>query len=705
MSTPPLDSLPLKSLPFGAVLLAERGVPLEEMRRDLQNMAELGFNTVVLYPSVSRWDAPRPGDTAFATIDALMDCCAGLGLKVVLELQGQVMQDADAPECFGYAQAESYRENGFHQPHKEALLEQYLREVATHFKGHPALLAYDIFNEIGNCSRSPETILAFTAYLQKQYGGGIQALNDAWATYFTAFDAITKVPPNFRVWSWSSVVAERDWQRFRSADFTAQMHWWRSVIREVDPDTPLFADVLGSDVLHNRTGSYFGASDWDVVEASDVLGLSCYANMLGKIWWKSDAWLWPQFWRHALSVADGKQTIISELMTQNRCLFPTEHSSMSDEIALWSYQAVFHGIQGLIYWKYRPFRRGRQVAGRGLTDFDGTPNDFARQASEVARFVQEHASALTCSRPDDSGCAIVFDPDMERLLTAIGEGEATTPPGTFYTDAHRGWFQALWRSGISPRYLAPQRLKDVGIPDDIRVLIAPCLPALTPAFAESLAAFMKRGGTLVTDARFGLLDNDGNLQHYAPGFGLHELTGIEEANFSCRGSRTISLPGHELPLHNDYFQTLRCADEVEIPLRTDDGLPALAKRKLGEGDYLHIPFVLGHKMEQAASREATLAYCDVLMQLLRPRLTPTVSLIEKGPRTDVSVLLLPDGRPWHIGITNFSPDEDRVRLALPKNTTIANPDQCNLCETNGRNVCVGIQARSSVSVRLEQAAR
>ncbi|MBC2601587.1 beta-galactosidase [Puniceicoccus vermicola] len=695
-----IDHLALKSIPFGVVLLAERGVSLIETRNDLENIAALGFNTVVLYPSVSRWDADIPGDLAFDTIDSILDVCAELNLQVILELQGQVMQDADAPESSGYAQASNYRENGFHQPAKEVLLATYLRAVAAHFRGHPALLAYDLFNEVGNHSRSPETIQAFTEYLAGQYDGNIQALNHAWATYFPDFESITRVPPNYRVWSWSSVVAERDWQRFRSADFATQIRRWRVIIREVDPDTPLFVDVLGSDVLHNRTDDYFGVSDWDISETTDILGLSCYANMLGPRWWESDAWQWPQFWRHAISVADGKQTMISELMTANRSLFPTEGSSMTDEIGLWSYQAVFHGIQGMIYWKYRPFRRGRQVSGRGLTDFDGTPNRHAHQASKVAKFVVENAVSLAESHPDTAGCAIVFDPDMERLFSAIGEGEATVPPKPFYTDTHRGWFQAFWKSGIAPCYLTPARIAAQGIPAAIRVLVVPCLPGITTEFAESIRDFVQRGGTLVTESRFGLLDIDGNLQPHAPGFGLQEITGFEERGFHCRGEHRIPLPESELVLQGDYFQEIDCPADTEILVATESNHPALVQRSASTGQCLHVPFLLGHKVERGESHSQALTYFNVLLERLRPHLTPSVVVREKSPLLDISVLLRANGTPWLIGLTNFDHATGTVTLRLPKGTELAENTPFDNLTKEGRTITVTLPKRSAHAVKL-----
>jgi len=660
--------LALGMIPFGVVVLVEPGVSRDEMCRDLDNIRALDFNTVVLYPSVSRWEGEPFGHTAFGAIDTVMDDCAERGLKVVLELQGQVMQDADAPECFplpvGFPSG-NYRENGFHQPAKEALLRRYFREVVAHFKGHPALLAYDLFNEIGNDSRSPGVIRAFVEFLRSQYGGDVVVLNRAWATYFSSFEAIAAIPTDYRVWSWTSVVAERDWQRFRSSDFTSQIAWWRTLVREIDPDIPLFIDVLGSDVLINRTDPYYGVSDWDAVAQSDILGLSCYANMLDPEWWRKDAWLWPQFWRHARSVAGGKQVVISEMMTQNRTLFPREKSSMTDELRLWSHQALFHGIQGMIYWKYRPFRRGRQVGGRGLTDFSGEPNHFARQASEAAGFAMRHAALLREAKPDDAGCCILFDPEAERLYAAIGFGSDDGKPSTFYTGCHRGWFRALWAHGISPSYVTPARLY-AGITESVRLLVVPCLASVTSALAALLKKFVEDGGTLLTESRFGLLDGDGNLWDHAPGAGLHQFLAMEEINFSARFQASAALPGGTLIFQDDFFQEIRLSNPARPALHTAGGAVLLSESQIGKGRHFHIPFLFGHKIEHEESTAGALAFFSVLAEKIRPALHWTIEVISKDCLVDISVLLDSQGRPRMAGICNFAHKPASILLRHPR---------------------------------------
>ena len=69
---------------LGTVFLIEQDVPRETIKRDLENIAGLGMNLVVLWPPMSRWDAADGVSVAFDTVDFVMDACAELGLAAVL---------------------------------------------------------------------------------------------------------------------------------------------------------------------------------------------------------------------------------------------------------------------------------------------------------------------------------------------------------------------------------------------------------------------------------------------------------------------------------------------------------------------------------------------------------------------------------------------------------------------------------------------
>jgi len=687
--------LTLGCIPYGTVYLVDPELSSEEQRRDLETIRGLNFNTVVLWPVMSRWDADPPGEIAFDSVDRVMDWCAELGLKAILELQGQNCSFQEAPERIDLPPGTprpNPRDIPINDPLYKLQTRRYLHAVAEHFKGHPALLAYDVFNEVGNISRDEATIGEFVAFLRRQYDGDVSAMNHAWAAFFADFEGVADVPPSFTAWRWSSCVAERDWQRFRTHNFADRLAEWVSWIREVDPDVVVLADVLGVDSMHNRASDYYGITDRQVADRVQVLGLSCYGNLLGKRWWECDAWRWAQWWRSARSAARDKQAIISEMMTQNRTMFPWEGSSMTDQVRLWSYQAMFHGIEGLIYWKFRPFRRGLQVAGRGLTDFAARPNHFGQDAAEVAAFVNRHADELAGARPDAAGCAILHDPNTQDVYQALQPRTSD-----FYTDAASGIFRGFWRHGVSPMFLQPADLTDGGA-DGLRVLAVPCNVSVSQATADALSAFVRRGGVLLTESRFGLLDEDGRLWSHVPGGGLFDILGFEERNFTARMCDSVEVAGDDqLSLDNDFFQELALAEDAETVLRTSSGAAALVARQVGEGLVVHAALQLGQLIH--AGRPGALALFDRAFERIRPALAPVVPVLAKPERTDVSVLL-DSGTPMLIGITNYETEAATLRLGWPSLPAAVEGDERATASLDGDVLCVTVPARSVAAIWL-----
>ena len=651
------SDLTLGRIPYGTVYLIDPELTLQEKRRDLTHISALGFNTVVLWPAVSRWDGDPPGSTAFDSVDDAMDLCAELDLMAILELQGQNTSFQEAPECYELpleALGDGPRDIRFNHPEYLRRTLAYFKEVAEHFKGHPALLAYDIFNEIGNNSTDPATVAEFITFLRDRYGDDIRVLNAAWGSFFGDFDGIAKIKPRWSQWRWSSAVAGRDWHRFRGQNFVDRMDDWAAAIRDVDSDVVILADILGCDTMHNRASGYFGVHDWEVTDHVDVLGLSCYGNMLGERWWEVDSWRWAQWWRSALSAARGKQAMISEMMTQHRTMFPWEASSMTDQIELWSYQAIFHGIKGLIYWKYRPFRRGLQVSGRGLTDFDAIPNEYGEQAARVAAFVERHADQLAGATPDAAGCAILHDHNTQTIYESI---QNRSPD--FYTDAHGGIFKGFWSQSISPMYLRADDLAG-GVPEWVRILAVPCNVSVSQATADALAAFLDRGGRLLTESRFALLDEDARLWPHVPGGGLAAKLGIEERNFTSRFCDALPIGSDAVTFENDFLQYLTMAEDVRILCETVRDVPAATTRKIGPGLHAHAAFNLGEKIHRGDV--GAMEVFGQLWEKLVSAATPAVAVISKPALADVSVLLDTKCRPFMVGITNYDRAPAKVVL-------------------------------------------
>jgi hypothetical protein len=645
------SGLRLGLLPHGTVYLVCPEHDAATRRRDLQGIKGLGFNTVVLWPPASRWDAEEPGGLAFDSIDHAMDICAELGLRAIIELQGQDDNHGPIPEYLPFA----HEWPNINHPLIRAATCDFMRDVARHFKGHPALLGYCTFNEVHYTEADAWSLALFASFLEQQYAGDIRALNRAWATFHRRFDEIPKHGSNFRRRIWSSGLMQRDWFRFQQHNFAERLSEWSAVIRQEDQQVVIFADILGCDTMHNRC--QFGSNDWLTAAAGDIHGLSCYANMLGDDWRERDAYSWAQFWRQQISAGRGKQTIISELMTHNRSMFPAEGSSMTDQLGLWSHQALFNGIQGVIYWKYRPFIRGLQVAGRGLTDHAGNPTALAHQAKRAAAFSARHADLLARSCPDHAGAAILHDHDAQDLYTSI---QAWDP--AFYVEAQRGIFRGFWEHGISPRYITPPELA-TGVPHEIRVLAIPCNVCLAPALGAVLLDFVRRGGVLFTEGRFALLDADGRVYPSVPGAGLREALGVAEVHFTCDARDTVRFDGAAGAAFSiaDYLQVLELAGSARALIWSEQGRAVLVESVLGLGRYVHSAALLGRAIHRGAP--GALRLFLAAFNRLRPALAPVVAVRSKASMVDVSVLVGDDGRATLVGVCNYRNELSRVEFA------------------------------------------
>ena len=173
---------------LGTVYLVEQQVPREQQLCDLENIAEAGLRLVVLWPPISRWDAPDGVSIAFDSIDRVMDICHNLGIQAILELEGQNPAFQFMPDYQFKPEYMSENDTGKHwvnylHPEVDRIISDYIRAVAGHFKDHPALFGYDLFNEVNFRSTDKYTLKAFQDWLKEKYKS-IRKLNLIWGRFF-----------------------------------------------------------------------------------------------------------------------------------------------------------------------------------------------------------------------------------------------------------------------------------------------------------------------------------------------------------------------------------------------------------------------------------------------------------------------------------------------------------------------------------------
>lgn len=155
-------------------------------------------------------------------------------------------------------------------PHIKEAVKEYIQTNIPKFHANPELLydieAYELMY-ICYCERSQRM---FHDWLGKKYGA-VERANEKWSTSFKTFGEV--VPPpvkDSRPLPGTNRALWYDWARFNQDRFTDYLLWVRSLIREIDPKTPLTAGGSSS-MLAGRTGTTGIDEERIVNELDDVI--------------------------------------------------------------------------------------------------------------------------------------------------------------------------------------------------------------------------------------------------------------------------------------------------------------------------------------------------------------------------------------------------------------------------------------------------
>ena len=403
------------------------------------------------------------------------------------------------------------------------------RRLAERYGAHPRLLAWHVSNEYdGTPDYGLESVAAFRAWLKAKFGGDLDALNRAywtafWGHTYTDWDQIE--PPGGPYGEGSIQGLTVDWKRY-TTDATVEFMLNESEpLREISPDVPITTNFMGA---------YNGL---------DYRKLAAHLDWIS---WDS----YPDFGREPMGVEDWIATSFKhDLMRSLKPDRPWLLMEMAPGPSNWqpfmtpkrpgvhrfeSLQAVAHGADGVQYFQWRASRGSQEQYHAAVVGHNG--GSGARTFREVAEVGRTLEGMDVAGQRPENGVAVLFDwPCRWALDAACGpvQGEKG------YVATVTEHYSAFWRAGIG--------VDLVGMADDLsryRVLVAPMAYSLTSAFAERVAAFVSRGGTLVTGYLSGWVDE--NSLVFEGGFlaPWREMLGLWSEELDVlRGDATVPLSG------------------------------------------------------------------------------------------------------------------------------------------------------------------
>lgn len=591
------DAITAGTYPFGAVYLLEPDLSWSEIGHDVRTMAGMGYDLVTVWPPANSWLAERPDEFRCDGTLRLLDLLHAHGLRAVIQLIGQNPAQEFLPDCLltpdmrvrdpraGERRnqwANCSWANPLH-PGVDGLVRRYLGEVMRRLRDHPAVWAWDLFNEAHLRSDDPWSMAEYRRWLERRYGS-IGALNRAWHRRYAAFDQIDPADRMAPYSAWSSVLPQVDYEHFRAELTTAVCARWVRYAREHDAVRPMLVDATGCNLIAGDA-TMRNTDEFGVARTCDVYGGTYYPKSWGRD-------LGREPWTFALHLAASAAAaraaavpfVVNELQTHTQNALSPGSEVSPGELASWIWTTVAAGSKGMQLWRQRPFLHGYQATGRGLTRLDGTTGPRAAAVAALVTVLRRHQPLIAAAQPLAPAAVLMSDYRGRLVFDAFRDFEHSRHAANL-----TGWWRALRATGL------PCAVGDLAAPDATAaaapVLVLPGCLALDDAQCAWLERRVRAGALVIADARLAATDRDGVARaEAAPGATLAPVFGFRELDVAGPVQGTIA----GAPFSGGFLsQEVELLPGAEVLARTVDGRPLAIANRHGAGATVYLACLAG----------------------------------------------------------------------------------------------------------------
>lgn len=472
---------------------------------DLDRIVELGCNVIRIGEFAWHLMEPEKGKFDFSFFDRVIAAAGKRGISVIFgtptaappawlaHAHPDILSQSESgvPRVYGGRHVACYSS----EPYLERC-RAIVTALAEHYRDEHRIVAWQIDNELGHegsdkcwCTRCRKK---FQSFLSRKFGGDIAALNGAygtafWSQEYNSFEEIPLPAPTITV---HNPALRLDWERFCSENIRAFAEEQCDIIRRIIPDAFIIHDFPG--------GGLTKSVDYAAVSAL----LDKAANNNYPVWGGQKEPLPPEeiaFGLDYIRGLKGENFWITEAIMGAQGHDITGCLPRPGQAKLWSWQAMAHGCDGLLYFRYRGAAKGAEQFCYGLLDPDNVPRRRFFEAQSFFSEVRQFEAAL--SAPLRAEAAILYDYDsiasfriQRQSLLLDTESEMKRLHGILY------------RRGVEVDVIPA--LRDFSA---YKLVIVPNVAVTDPEFAARLKAYVAAGGTTLVTFRTAVKDRNNNL--------------------------------------------------------------------------------------------------------------------------------------------------------------------------------------------------
>jgi len=545
---------------------------------DARRMRELGIAVVRVGEFAWSRLEPERDRFDFAWLHRALDTLGAAGLEVVMstptatppkwlmDMHPEIAPvDADGVvRGFG-----SRRHTSFSSPIWIEESRRITEIVAREFGAHPAVTGWQLDNEYG-ChdtvlSYGPHDLAAFRQWLRRRYQSAEQ-LNEAWGNVFWSMEvgsfdevalpvgAVTETSPAARLEFW----------RFASEQIVRYSEMQAEIVRRFSPGRFVTHNFMGlfHDFDHFACGEHLDFATWDSYPIGFTERFPFSEEERRAYAFTGHPDMAP--FHHDLYRAVGRDRWwVMEQQAGPVNWAPWNPIPRPGQIRLFTWEAIAHGAERVMYfrWRQAPFGQEQMHSGLNLPD----NSSLSPGGSEVAEAARELArlGPLPASRRSDT--ALVFDYEASWFTRIQPQGRDYD-----YGELAYRWYEAARRLGLDVDFVPPGA--DLG---GYRLVLVPSLPFVSDA---ALRAFRNSEAAIVFGPRSGSKTRHFAIPENLPPGPLAELIGFRVVEVaSLRPGLVEPVTGNVSGEVSRWREHIEPRAWVSVEATFRDGSPALLR--------------------------------------------------------------------------------------------------------------------------------
>ena len=472
--------------------------PEEIWADDMRLLKEANIDIVTL--NVFSWAALQPSEETydFSKLDKIMEMVRDNGLQVCLATStgahpawmAKKYPDILRTEFNGLKRKFGGRHNSCpNSPTYEKYSVRLAQKIAERYRDYNNIVAWHISNEFGGECYCENCEKAFRVWLKKKYQT-IENVNRAWNTAFwghTFYDWDEIVLPNLLSEHFEQDRSQFqgitvDYKRFNSESILECYKREYDALKAITPDIPITTNLMGfyKPLDYKMWAKYMDVVSWDNYPSNE--------DSPAQIAMSHDL---------MRGINGGGPFLLMEQTPSVTNWLPYNALKRPGVMRLWSYQAVAHGSDSVMFFQMRRTVGACEKLHGAVIDHVGTNETRVFREVKALGAELKELGEQTLGAVTDAKAVIYFDWDNWWAI----ECSAGPNCDLKYKDEIYNYYQALYKLNIPVDIVGPE--DDLG---KYQLLIAPILYMTKTGYDEKIRTFVKNGGTFVTTFFSGIAD-------------------------------------------------------------------------------------------------------------------------------------------------------------------------------------------------------